>query len=169
MDINWRVATPVSKPVKRIHCRNATNLELLTAAGPASMIISSAAELAATSCCFAFVCGHWGRIPFCNRKQQNCGGGCLQERRPGVLVHSVNVQFFLNFSFCNEYLTVTTMATSCVKGGSVTKKNLILKLLFLITISSNEDEPTVLNKMPKQDAVAYSCWSTAFYFQHLSL
>lgn len=80
LDINCCVATRVSKRVAHCEnnplpfkCRNATNFELLTAAGPASMIISSAAELAATSCCFALVCGHWRRIPFCNK---NCPG-CL--------------------------------------------------------------------------------------------
>lgn len=80
LDINCCVATRVSKRVAHCEnnplpfkCRNATNFELLTAAGPASMRISSAAELAATSCCFAFVCGHWRRIPFCNK---NCPG-CL--------------------------------------------------------------------------------------------
>lgn len=80
LDINCCVATRVSKRVAHcgnnplpFKCRNATNFELLTAAGPASMIISSAAELAATSCYFAFVCGHWRRIPFCNK---NCPG-CL--------------------------------------------------------------------------------------------
>lgn len=83
LDINCCVATQVSQRVAHCEknplpfkCRNATNFELLTAAGPGSMIISSAVELAATSCCFAFVCGHWGRITFCNKKQQNCPG-CL--------------------------------------------------------------------------------------------